>query len=1178
MKEWAKRVAYLKDKYWQDRKYKPLCPLDESRFPLNYQVPDSEIIYDFEVQSNIYTVTAFYRDLHKIIIWYHTDNLPLDEQAIKRKAYDINQTTLDNYPKELNENGNASITIDVKPITIPAFRSIFERPKRYVTGFNSNFYDLPVASYILAYIYNYNALPEASGLRNWNNLLISPVDTIENNLAYKKDLYHEGYKIQNRMPLYQIASLFDSPRKDTRRSFNPDKGTVPYIYQIYRRLMNTGLHLDMKLLNEKDSKDKNTSARYTSLKRISAQLGFQIEEPGEVDLSSNRPLTEQECINLAAYNASDVLVTTLIYQSKSYQNVLSTREGLLNRFDETNFFGRLNNNSTSAQYVEDVIAPRDSDKLIDDDEITCFYPVHGKEYDALQRQINIDFFGQEILDKNGKCVGYQGRTVPVVANDLKNNFYHYVYCSKVLQHVATDETDLYYKFKSSPALQNQFRVWCKQNFTPLMESNYQAWLNNPQNEELHDRDYLDQKWTKYLQTLPNFKPVQGLKRGKPATIQRYRVKYGEIQEDLLEHHRLKFKGLFPKEVYELYSYFRNAKATYEYQDGKKIIIKTAREQAVEDYVNHYIPILGYEPQSESDAKKGIKPKAKSPDNVYYKFRKDHSVSGIGIHAAIPGQPSWLSYSVGGVHGEVINLDKMKRDITNAKKFNKLLRTFKTRYKNPQDFIEEATSNQIPEIKQKYVGPKKQNKEFLSALKSFASVHKGKLTYKKYVNEKLDPKDYVIPIDMHYAVHVDVDSLYPSTMINMHLFSKWQTEYHDPKDFDKTNCIGHWKDVYAHLRAERVRLKKAANSVPADQWGPLQRHQWAIQLINKLLLNSASGIADGKWETKVRINNKIASMRIIGQLMLTYLVYEVAQKGVYSTSTNTDGVYLTSPDKNFSEKDIHYEIEHWKLRHHLGATPEIMYHFISKDSNNRFEQEKPDIFGNVAGGTIGNAEGASSGKKMTQPFVIDAGIINYFKTHKNICKTYNLPENDLMAYLKKQQNIILSAKEYTPEVRNAMLSFCWPVQPQKGQHFIMQKSNALGTDYLQIQHVNRLIIVKHGLKLVGYHIKKKGAKNTLDQSITDWCKTTGQISENDYQNHAYRVKITNMNPDWQFLRLNLDLSSYFANKTLWQDLDLNAYLKFTESRILGEPGKRIWVEETFPKPEYAEHMEYLTKEN
>lgn len=1169
MKTFAERIKYLSNDDWKQKKLLPLS----DRYLLKQQIPDTEIIYDFEAQENIYSISALYVQLHKLIIWYHTNSPGIvDEEKVLQKAYEINALTIAKYEKQLQ----GKVEIEVRALTFSNLQLIFEHPKRYVVGFNSSHYDLPLASYILAYGYNHDGqLPLPAKVRTFSNLLIHPQQTINNNYdVFGRALKPLGIKLSQQMSLWQLAKFYDNVPYHQRQTC-VFQGEAPMLNEVYRRLMNTGLHLDMRKLNE--SKD-------TSLKRIAAQFGYQIEEPESVDLSSNDDLKPEQMVNLLAYNASDVLVTMLIYQDSSYQDPEMTREDLLATFDADLFHGRLTINSTSAQFVELIIAP---DKPLEDQtEIDLFYPVHGKKYQPYQDKISQDYdkhFVPEDFRQHDHFVFWLESNHPDLFRKIAAEYRERI---SILQsgypqynvHNSPDyvqyqaglrDTNSQMKPKLNALvdqIEHNYQIvnqYCK------FLANDQAKSNMPLPAQLGqwpvapDRDSLDLKWTLALQHLDQFKPVLG----PDNKMHQYsRVKYGEIQVDLLELMRLSFKK-FPKEVYELYSYFRNAQSIYEYDHGKikrdyqgrKVILKTARQVGLEKFVNHYLLLLG----------KGKDGKAIPPRNVFYEYHKDKSVASVKVIVQVPGQPMVLSYSVGGVHGEVMNDKAFLRDQTITDRYNANLKAIQEQYPDPMDFYQDAIENhQLKGNLAEHLNVDKFNK---TNIKLFITKTSKTAKYKAF-KKQTNPKDYVIPIDMHNAVHVDVDSLYPSLMINLHMFSTWQADYNDPDKFIDTNKTGHWYDIYAKLRLQRIQKKKFALATPKEKWTYVQEHAWSIQLKNKLVLNSASGIADGGRPTNVRMNNKAASMRIMGQLALTYLVFRVEPKGVYSTSTNTDGVYLTSKDPNFTEKEIDQEISEWKTTFNLGATPEIMSHFVSKDSNNRFEQGSPEERGDAAGGTVGNFTGPSSTKKMALPYIVDAGIINYFKTHDNVCKTYDIPMDDLIAFLKEKQNIILNATEYTPEVREAMLSFCWPIQPVKQQNFCLANKENEPTEFLRMQHINRLLLTKHGYYIKGFSLVTPVKSTIIDQNLTNWCLKQGMLDNSTKV--AKAIKVKNYEPDWHVVRVNLDLSAYYQNP-VWADLDLDNYASLTRDKILGSDSTIIWVEPKFKPLSIAKQVEELT---
>lgn len=203
-------------------------------------------------------------------------------------------------------------------------RVVFEQPTDYVIGFNSNHYDSYITAFLLSIIYQTKKLPEPNEVRRISNWIIKP-----------------GEIARTKLEKVAVKNGKGSFGQMLRQPGFAEKHGYSLVNHCYYGLMNTGLALDMRTLNEKDT---------AGLKTIAAQLGYQVEEPTGVDLSSDDDLTEEQMVTLLAYNVSDVLVTKLIFEDKAYKEKLKTRIQLLDRFDESSFHGRLSVNSTSAQF------------------------------------------------------------------------------------------------------------------------------------------------------------------------------------------------------------------------------------------------------------------------------------------------------------------------------------------------------------------------------------------------------------------------------------------------------------------------------------------------------------------------------------------------------------------------------------------------------------------------------------------------------------------------------------------------------------------------------------------------------------------------------------------------------------------------------------------------------------
>ena len=164
----------------------------------------------------------------------------------------------------------------------------------------------------------------------------------------------------------------------------------------------------------------------------------------------------------------------------------------------------------------------------------------------------------------------------------------------------------------------------------------------------------------------------------------------------------------------------------------------------------------------------------------------------------------------------------------------------------------------------------------------------------------------------YTNHEDFSSYYPSLLRMMNVFfnsllgyDRYGEIYLDKERFGKM-----MKDM-SRSEEERLRLALDRNGV-------------------KLILNTASGAGDAKFDNPIRMNNNIIAMRMIGQLFTWKIGQAQALEGAGVPSTNTDGLYTIMEEEKNNKlldavaKDIGVLIE-----------PEPM-HLISKDSNNRLE--------------------------------------------------------------------------------------------------------------------------------------------------------------------------------------------------------------------------------------------------
>ena len=288
-----------------------------------------------------------------------------------------------------------------------------------------------------------------------------------------------------------------------------------------------------------------------------------------------------------------------------------------------------------------------------------------------------------------------------------------------------------------------------------------------------------------------------------------------------------------------------------------------------------------------------------------------------------GSPSrcFVNFSTGGIHGAEYNKELYEYDLKVYEEKLKewqgkvdLLEKAKAIYPNPCDLkinkgvvIDDVKYNPSAFLKPKATATEAYWKDPPKPPKKpevFAKSPQGSYNIaKRYTYTSSDPTN-----------HEDFTSYYPNMLRQMDAF------YNDGLGYDRYGEIFDNKTKFGHMMKD-------------PQYTDDQKALYStMRNGTKLVLNSASGAADANFESNIRMNNKIISMRIIGQLFTYRIGQAQTIEGAKMTSTNTDGLYsvLESTINNEILKresdDIHVEIE-----------PEPIY-LISKDSNNRMEIE------------------------------------------------------------------------------------------------------------------------------------------------------------------------------------------------------------------------------------------------
>lgn len=536
-----------------------------------------------------------------------------------------------------------------------------------------------------------------------------------------------------------------------------------------------------------------------------------------------------------------------------------------------------------------------------------------------------------------------------------------------------------------------------------------------------------------------------------------------------------------------------------------------------------------------------------------------------------GTPStaYVTFSTGGIHGAEYNKALYDHDVAAYERAMDILRQAQAVYPNPID-LHLAKSVEVfdPDTGGKIKIPSKSLLTSKST-KNFAE-------YRSYERPKLFEDNKLVNKYTYTSAdetnHEDFTSYYPNLLRMMYAF--WNNglgydryaEIFDNKQYygvlmKAKTLTAEQDEKFHHLRVATELALDGLNisSDERDRYSVLREG-------TKLILNSASGAADANFESNIRMNNQIISMRIIGQLFSFRIGQAQTIEGAKITSTNTDGLFSVMEESRNAvilereAKDIGVEIE-----------PEPTY-LISKDTNNRIEMEAyKGAAGKIqasSGGTAGCRRGPTPAKALNHPAIIDWALVEYMvrAAHKSEPDT----AVDLTFNPKVGMDILLSARQAFD--RRTLANMYQNVLASSiGSITYIFGYTETPADPIIMQHYNRVFIMKDNTpntvhlqsaaarKVTPLMLKKRRSNGERDQihdpDALNILNRNGVMTDEIPPAHDATIKkVTNLEPEW-FIRVdNRDLD-YIPDdelEELLNDLDYGKYLK-----LLGDCFEGSW---------------------
>lgn len=1062
-----------------------------------------DVFYDYEVLENVTTNAMLYPGSKRIVIPY---NVAIDSIQPNVPTLTVTKEDEENMLAYIIKENKSSLErwgIPEENVTMTAnftheilkLDNDIPRNKGTMYGFNSSGYDVAITAYLLEEIRQ-----QRQSNQSEDDLVIDAAMVRQ----FSDDIIN-----------HHARSPWASVRDIANRSGNYE------LFQKFAALMNNVWNIDVQSLNAKMSK--------SALKRLAAQGGFKVETSDKLGDDASVLTSVEELAELLSYNVNDIFATLWLFEQKAYQTPYNQRVTLIDRYGDNQFQGRnIKRDSTEAKLIENVISP--NDVLQDDGKVSLAYPL-TRDYmpgskipkDFTLEDANTLFSALDTATKKLLPVPYRKNK-----NRAMNQFLFEQYQEKketAPEHIIVKQFFYENSLPKIVALDGRFKYAMDtyEGFNGGMPKMLDYWAHAHKIthkrmktlvEGQRDNNVIDDHWDTYANAI-----IEHIGTKKESLLydwfyyengaQKIVAKDKRLMKDLLEYMEHKYD--MDPDIYKYYSAYRGADM---HQQTSKVDVKETLPK--------------------------------------------HLKTGAAVLIQ-PQVPVYVTMSIGGVHGNLIDLYSYESDLIEAKTYNRQRDAVMEFYEekatqfNPDKYIElteESTDAEIEKIhaivgyESEAIAPvlarrTKRNgfvlgePDYLQDMEPY-SFTTGSYTKAKFRTPKKTKKmkKYTTTLYDTDVVHMDISSYYPTLISILGTL--------------KTND---GTDLYNDLREERIELKYKIPDDPAT-WDEEDEQDDRTQNANKLLLNAASGAADAGYDNNIRVNNKAYRMRIAGQLILFALALDIIPEGGVPNSINTDGIYVHNIDVPTADGVI----QEWASLYALEADTETVDLFISKDSNNRIEYYKSERGETIlaSGGTVGNWEGTSLTGNLNKPPIVDRALTEYLIRYDEPLLGFdreyitNYIESFIQERIEQGQTDPAAHEELfnffmLPIVSNASKNRYAVYQDSEG---VWHYPSPINRAFLTVDDTDGLYETHKTIMLVVNKTKKKDDAEAVDMAYeADIVKYSDYEEDKDV--HVGTTKISGIEPEQSLAIMNQSTATIDWQLTDYFDID--AYVDMVEAQ-------------------------------